>query len=243
MSVQRTRRTRIVTGVTMKLILHLALLGFVFLRFAGSCTLGQEQTNVPGRSKPSNQTSRPSNVTIDARTANLNPDISAKSKRHWDKKFWAMWLPAIAVQVGDAALTQQCLTHPDCREGNPLLGKRPSPWLLYGIKVGVVGVSYLCSRAARQDRDKSWLAYPIALTFWGSAGVVNNAIVLSHLDTQPRQDQALATIKQSTVANVSGCAACITLASFSHFVPSSLTWPTVSDSVRLKYELRTLKTH
>jgi hypothetical protein len=227
----------------MKLTLHLALLSFVFLRFAGSCTLGQAQTNVPGLSKPSNQTSRPSNVTIDARTANLKPDISAKSKRHWDKKFWAMWLPAIAVQVGDAALTQQCLTHPDCREGNPLLGKRPSPWLLYGVKVGVVGVSYLYSRAARQGRDKSWLAYPIALTVLGSAGVVNNAIVLSHLDTQPRQDQALATIKQSTVANVSGCAACITLASFSHFVPSSLTQPTVSDSVKLKYELKTLKTH
>ena len=130
MSVQRTRRTRIVTGVAMKLTLHLALLSFVFLRFAGSCALGQAQTNVPGLSKPSNQTSRPSNVTIDARTANLKPDISAKSKRHWDKKFWAMWLPAIAVQ--DAALSQQCLTHSDCREGNPLLGKRPSPWLLYG---------------------------------------------------------------------------------------------------------------
>jgi hypothetical protein len=152
-----------------------------------------------------------------------------------------MWLPAIAVQVGDAALTQQCLTHPDCREGNPLLGKRPSPWLLYGVKVGAVGISYLYSRAARQSRDKSWLAYPITLTAFGSAGVVNNAIVLSNLGTQPHQDQALAMSKQSTVASASGCAACITFASVGHSVSPSLTQRTVSGPVKLKYELRAPK--
>lgn len=227
----------------MTITLRVALLGFIFLRSVGSCTFGQGQANVPGLSTPSNPASRPSDVSVDVRTANRDHDISAKSKKHWDKKFWAIWLPAIAVQVGDAALTQQCLTHPDCREGNPLLGKRPSPWLLYGVKVGAVGISYLYSRAARKGRDKSWLIYPIAFTVLGSAGVVNNSIVLSRLGTQPSQDQALAMSKQSVVASASGCAACITLASFRHFVPSSLTQHTVSDPVKLRYELRAPKTH
>jgi hypothetical protein len=220
----------------MKLWSRSTIAGVAFAFASGIPVLAQSQSDfVTVETRPersSNGDTPPNRVKVEGSAVNARDPISpVKNKWHLDKKFWALWLPAIGMQLTDAAMTQYCVAQPDCRERNPLLGRRPSPLLIYGFKAGVVGVSYWFSRAGRQHRDKSWIAYPIMLSAFGAAAVVSNSITLSRLGTP--QPSAV-----TTPASVSP-RCCAVAASFTRGIQFSSIPPANFESipVKLRYKL------
>lgn len=117
-----------------------------------------------------------------------NPLKTPIRNPRFDKTFWSIWIPAIATNVADAALTSACLTHPGCKEANPLLGGKPSNVTLWSLKAASVGLGLYVSRELRQDRSKLWLVPALALLVGGTAATINNSFVL--LDVESRSSRS-----------------------------------------------------
>jgi hypothetical protein len=150
------------------------LLG-VFVGFANS---QETQSSTTGSSAAFGVATAPPGVEIEA----VKPtEFIKKTKHHWDKTFWSLWIPAIALNAVDVGTTQACLRHPNCREGNPIFGTRPSPWAFYSTKAASVSFGLWISRIQRRNGSNSWLMAPIAALIVGSAATINNSIVLSNL--------------------------------------------------------------
>jgi hypothetical protein len=121
------------------------------------------------------------------REKGVNPSalpIHRGPKKHkYDKKFWSVWIPTIAIQFADAGMTSYCLQYPDCREGNPIFGRRPSNLKVYSIKAGAVALGLFFSHKLRTEGTKSWLLPPGIMMVTGIAAVIDNGIVLSKIES------------------------------------------------------------
>lgn len=169
-------------------------------------------------------------------------EVTRKSKRRrWDKTFWSLWIPAIALGAVDVGTTQACLRHPNCREGNPLFGHRPSPWVLYTAKAGSLGLGFAISRNLRSHGSKSWLLFPIIALGEGSFAAINNSIVLSRQPSLSNKSQT----RSASLFNASSyngswnCQICVKTPRLTHGIQTSkeLDFTGSAAPLKLSYEL------
>jgi hypothetical protein len=69
------------------------------------------------------------------------------SALHWE---WAYQV----MNMADAFTTYECLKHPYCHEGNPILGKRPSPGVLFGSRAAIGIAHYFAMRAMAREHPQ-----------------------------------------------------------------------------------------
>jgi hypothetical protein len=213
---------------------------FVFLGTFTISTMSQEtQSSNTGSSTELGVTAMRSSAEIEPST---RIETTKKIKKHrWDKTFWSVWIPAIALGIADVGLTQACLRHPNCREGNPLFGSRPSPWIYYSAKAGGLGLAFVISRNQRSHGSKSWLLFPIMALGEGSAATINNSIVLSRSPSLSTKFKARSVALPYLSSSSGGwtCQSCVKTPRVNFGIESlnklNLTGPSVSP--KLTYEL------
>lgn len=100
------------------------------------------------------------------------PVAAAPLSGVFDRKFVALAVTSVAMNIADVELTHSCLVKHTCSEGNPLLGRSPSRARMYGFTVPVLTVGILMSAHFRKKAPdkKAWII-PM-LSVCGGKGVV-----------------------------------------------------------------------
>lgn len=135
-----------------------------------------------GTEKASNEISPPA---IHPSAESSEQGRAEKHSRHrFDKKFWGVWSAVLLLQAFDAGSTSYCVAQPNCEEGNPLFGKRPSNFVIFGIKGGVVAFHLWMSIRLRKDNQPEWIIPPLIMGGEGVYTAINNSLVLASLSSK-----------------------------------------------------------
>lgn len=129
-----------------------------------------------------------SNNQLTAQSSNGQEEPVLYPKRErLDKKFWALWAPAIVLTIADVEITASCVQRAGCYESNPVYGPHPSRLRLYAIRGGITGVAFYLSQRWKRDRHGItiyWNYLPVALTAINGFAVAWDA---AHLAGEPHE--------------------------------------------------------
>jgi hypothetical protein len=135
--------------------------------------------NWPKDQQPGESTSRQLQKPVDDR----GPALAVRPKL--GKAFWIPWGIAFGLMIADAELTTHCLKLPNCAEGNPLFGEKPSRLRIYGIKLAAIAPGfYLSQKWKRYPKGNSWGWNYIPAAMIGNNGF---AVVFNLAQGFPRQ--------------------------------------------------------
>ncbi len=84
--------------------------------------------------------------------ARKTEDVRRPKRQKLDKKFWALWVPAIALMVANVEYTASCVRNHTC-QGFLLYGNRPTRLRLYAINGGYAALNFYVSQAWKRDPD------------------------------------------------------------------------------------------